>query len=623
MRIYLEKLILLILLILFSRASAEQIRLSDIQLPEYSGRRYDAKVPDTLDLAERCSLVARCMTTQVDPARDYTQYFFVFFGRDPAWMLHNESDGCTDKFVEALPFQRVASGNMVNSECEKSWIRRVLTFQGLNGRLLAAAGLYYKLTGNEAFKKKGIDVIEAAKTQVIYEDDYAYLPHPQRVSGANVLTDPDRNYHSMLWIIDGLMRFYRMTRYEPAFELAGQFTRGIMQDECYYYHGHEEGSFADEPIMWPGVQNKQHFHCNTLIRLACLEYSIAAGDQQVIDWVYKGYNYAKERGDSVTGWFPEALNGDVNAVYNVCEMCAAGDMIQLAIRLAQAGYDACWDDADCWIRNMLAEGQLTHIDWLEAYYQSDYCRAGEAFDQQQRGKGVRLIQYLEEKFGKDNICAENVAQRNVGGFGGWIAMNDWFGGHDIRTKDGTGYAIMHCCTGNCARALYASFYNILTYQSQQNALKINFFLNRASKWADIDSHLPYTGKVEIKIKEKVDLSVRIPAWVDLDQVTIRVNKEKREIMHSGRYLQIGIVEKNQSVEIHFPIKKIQKSVGVRYYDPAFNLEECYTLTLKGHTVIEISPKGQFCPLYKRNHYKQDKTRYRKIERFISDQELPW
>ncbi len=95
-------------------------------------------------------------------------------------------------------------------------------------------------------------------------------------------------------------------------------------------------------------------------------------------------------------------------------------------------------------------------------------------------------------------------------------MNDWFGAHNIEAGGMQGLGIMHCCSGNGSRALYAAFYDILSYDEAGNTLKVNLLLNRASKWADIDSHIPYKGQVNIKVKRPVNLSVRIPGWVNID-----------------------------------------------------------------------------------------------------------
>ncbi len=49
----------------------------------------------------------------------------------------------------------------------------------------------------------------------------------------------------------------------------------------------------------------------------------------------------------------------------------------------------------------------------------------------------------------------------------------------------------------------------------------------------------------------------------------------------------------------------------------------YRLTRKGNEVVAIDPPGRYCPLYAREHYRQNKTRWREIERFVSQEQLYW
>jgi hypothetical protein len=616
-------------LLIFICSAAYAQDSNEVKLPEYKGVCYTSKVPDTLDLAQRCSLAASGMTTSVDPNKNYLQYFYVIFGRDPVYMAHSPSDGCTRKFIEALPFQRVAGGNMINPECEKAWIAKTLQLDDptnpenyLNGRLISAAGAYYTLTGNESFKNNVIRHIEESKKYLVFDNNSAYLPRKQRVPGADTMRDPNKGYFDVIWTHDGLVKFYRHTGYKPALELAGQLTRAILSEDSYYYHGHHDGSFAEEPVMWPGVTNKYHFHVNTLMRIGVLEYAAEVNDKAMIEWVHKGYEFGKQHGDPITGWFPEAIApGNVNAVYNICEMCCVGDMVQLAVKLAQTGYDYCWDDADRWIRNMLAEGQLTDVNWVKNYFDSDFCKSATAYDKQNLCPDKSYTDWVKSKY--PEIETKNAASRNIGCFGGWVAFNDWFGAYNINSEYMQGLGIMHCCTGNASRALYAAWYNIVTFNKDTQTLKVNLLLNRASKYADIDSHIPYNGRVDIKLKQDLKLEVRIPDYVTLNDVKVTVDSKPVDITFNARYAQINNAKKGQTVTVIFPLKEETKTVRLRYYEPAFYIAEYYTLKMKGNTVIDISPKGKWCPLYQRDKYKSNETKYIDAQRFVCDKELPW
>lgn len=605
--------------LLVSSAAAEVANF----LPEYPGRRYAAQVPDTYDLAERCGLACEGMTGVANPDFNYYQYFNTVLGREPACLMANDGPMCTDKFIEALPGNRVASGNMVNRRCEKAWIDQVIQEKRPTGRMLGAAGQYYLLTHAARFLEAGRHIVDYVQSAVKDDGDRAYFTMAQKSPGADHYSDPNISYHTMVWWVDGLVKFYRASDYQPALDLAGKFVATLLSEGSYFYHGHEDGSFSLDPIMWYGVTDKKHFHINTLMRLSCLEYALEVGDKKIIDWVRQGYEFGKRHGEPVTGWFPEAISAtdNVNAVYNICEMCCVGDMVGIGIKLALAGYDDCWDDVDSWLRNVMAEGQLTSVDWLDDYFKSDYCRAATAYDRENLWQGQTYQEYLLSR--RSDMSFDHAAQRSVGGFGGWVAMNDWFGAYNITAGDMAGLGIMQCCTGNAVRSLYSAFYNMLAFDDTSNELKLNLLMNRASKWADIDSHIPYQGRIDINIKQSLKLSVRIPGWVDKTEVQVTVDEDPVRIDYDRRVARIGHVNKGQTVKITFPIKVVKKPVRVRYYEEGFNIQQAYVLTLKGNTVVDIKPEGQFNPLYQRDYYLSDKTRYKKVERFICDVDIPW
>jgi hypothetical protein len=48
-----------------------------------------------------------------------------------------------------------------------------------------------------------------------------------------------------------------------------------------------------------------------------------------------------------------------------------------------------------------------------------------------------------------------------------------------------------------------------------------------------------------------------------------------------------------------------------------------TLTWRGDTVVEISPKGTICPLYQREHFKQEKAPMKATTFYFPEEELPF
>ena len=67
--------------------------------PIYEGDRYEALVPDTLDLQERAALAVNGLIGPTDPEADYEMYFSVRFRSNPPWMRHWFGDMCQSKFM--------------------------------------------------------------------------------------------------------------------------------------------------------------------------------------------------------------------------------------------------------------------------------------------------------------------------------------------------------------------------------------------------------------------------------------------------------------------------------------------------------------------------------------------
>jgi hypothetical protein len=205
---------------------------------------------------------------------------------------------------------------------------------------------------------------------------------------------------------------------------------------------------------------------------------------------------------------------------------------------------------------------------------------------------------------------ERVGERNIGAFAGWPSANDFFG---AKVNQGHRNIFMHCCTGNGTRAIYYIWEHILEYEGGK--LRVNLLLNRASRWADVDSYIPYEGRVDVKVKEACDLSVRIPEWVSPGEVRVHVGGADRQVDFTGRYAQVGGVKPGDVAAVTFPIGERTDTVWIE--------KDRYVLVRKGNEVVGIDPPGRYAPLFQRDHYRTDRARWRKIERFVADDPLVW
>ncbi len=354
----------------------------------------------------------------------------------------------------------------------------------------------------------------------------------------------------------------------------------------------EDGTF----LACPGERHRAHFHAHARGLLAMQEYVEQTGDADVRDFVHRAYRRAKQHlanheidtmggglaitelpGANLVGFFPEWANSSMGEKGETCQLT---DMIALALRLAQSGLDEAWDDADRWIRNQLAEDQLTDVGWIDRL-----------------PKDIPIQPYAS---------TEDVAERNRGSFTGGPDPNDWAAGTHM-------HVLGHCCTVNGAKVLYWIWDRIVTHDAGR--LDVNLLLNRASPWADVDSYVPYAGRVDVRIKEPVTLRVRLPEWAQPGDLVTSVDGAVRETAQQGRYAVVGEVAPGQTVSCAFPLPHRTDHVHIE--------KRPYTLKRRGNDVIAIDPPGCNLPLYQRQHYASGTPRFCRVERFIPERVVHW
>jgi hypothetical protein len=333
----------------------------------------------------------------------------------------------------------------------------------------------------------------------------------------------------------------------------------------------------DATSVEKGQELGGHFHNHTAGLLSLLEYATAVSDPDTMEFVKSGYEWAKTQGSSLVGWFPEVDVPD----YPTHEGCTVADMISIATKLSAAGVGDYWDDVDRWVRNQFAENQLMDGKWV-----------------------YRMTASLPRTPIAFNETDEGVVERNLGAFAGCATGNEW------------GNAISHCCTGNSTRTLYYVWEHILEYRDGR--LRVNLLLNRVSTWVDLHSYIPYEGKVDLKIKKLCDsILIHVPEWIETRslQVLCQVNGSSRQMSWQGRYVNAGPARPGDMIVITFPIheRMVKEKLG----------NTLYTLVLKGSTVVSIDPRGTNGPTYERPEYREGQVRWRKVLRYVPEQEIRW
>lgn len=616
-------------------------KLPCFELPAYSGERYEIMVPDTLDLQERARLAIHAMTEVADPLADYEIYWRVYFRSKPPMMIHDwDCPLITIKFMESVSLMRIMSGSEQNSQVDRHWMKLALRGLGPDGlfytpregrpwayryvpyqvnhresqllvpfscgRLLSTMTLFALRDKGSLWRDSVRSLVDGLIKLAINANNFAFFyptcmdaskKRPSRLSEIPTSAVDQENSRVPL----GLVHAYRLLGYKPALTLAKKIINYMRK---YFFA--EDGTFWQTPHNSKGA----HFHAHTHGLLAMQEYASITGDEELMEFVVRsfewakrlgfnlrkgeGYEYLDAPGSNLIGYFPEHSN---SPEWEGSEICEVADMISVALLLSEAGIGDYWDDADRWIRNMLAEGQLLSTNWIY-----DVPEGG--FINPDIRVGPNSYGCIPSGVGAYDT-AEKVPERNLGSFAGWPAANDWYVGN--------GSGIMHCCTANGSQTLYRIWKRILRYQNGK--LRVNLLFNRTSPWADIISYIPYQGRVEVKVKEAVSLTIRIPEWVTPSETRCQVNDRERTITWDGRYAQVGSVKPKDNVLLSFPIHERKDVVHIE--------KQKFMLIRKGNEVVYISPPGHFCPLYQREHYRDNTPRYKKVSRFVSYEDIEW
>ena len=180
--------------------------------PRIEGERYQATIPDTLDLADRTELALNGLGGSLNPELDYENYFWIRYSANPAYMYHWAFGPTNEpKFAESFPLMRTACGSDLHLETEHGLMTmlagRLSQDDGLyyashsdkrpwhtqghhgyeqstedmanvagNGRMLRAMVTWRERDGDPAWDERIRALVRGLDKIAIHKDDYAYYP---------------------------------------------------------------------------------------------------------------------------------------------------------------------------------------------------------------------------------------------------------------------------------------------------------------------------------------------------------------------------------------------------------------------------------------------------------------
>ena len=562
-------------------------------LDRVDGERYESEVPDTLDLAERAKAALALMTSE----RTY---------------LWGDLKTLRGKWAEAMPLLRLMSGHESHLEQDRKVLQDILhdwsqadAIGCLGGRELRGISYYQQICPDASMARQMAELTRYFSDNAIYKAnadsnvEYAFYPLTYRkhlpvlnsiIAGNDPFiiikdkrypdmeeppalmvtepyhTDPDQRddtEHDGHWLDSrfGIPMYYSAvmeglySTYKSTGDSGALRLLGLLT------------AFIDRPEYWvtpgelPSVRGgfhahyRGHIHGHLALLRAILNYAEAAGDPKLKQFARDGYEYTRNFGCPKIGFIPEWTNN------NCCETCSIADIIALAIRLSDFGAGDYWEDVDQYVRNQFAEQQVIT---------------------------------------PDNPAKPDTGYFVIAGFANYIEPR-----------------VAGCCTANGCQALYYAWEGIV--RARGDHANINLLLNRASSWLDIDSHLPYEGKVVVRNKTMRGISVRIPMWVDRAALKLSVNENSSPATWSGNYLLLNDLKPGDLITIEFPMPTRTEHLKVTN-------EPELTYEFKGNNVVSVNPQpaqNGNMPIYANEKYRENHAPKHVVERYVAPKLVDW
>jgi len=621
-------------------------------VPAYEGQLTPADQPGTLDLAERASLAVNGITGTIDPDL-LTMWGLVHYATPKPPLSHwaSAETTCDPKLAESITLMRVMSGSTQELELEQRYRASILSrlegglywdkvnprrpwrnsyssaFYGEGkaedfctspgaGRLLRAMLIWRELGAEPERMEAEIRALTSGMLRIaVHKDDYAYYPehggwgepcaYPRSgwLNTDEAEGETEGGEGSVVCMhghqIYAVARWYTESRQGEALDLAVRLSRYVLKprfwgdvpdpyaDRSKVKLGHI-GAHRQEPAFTAGHEQGHwysHFHARAIALRGVLEYAWATGDHRAAEFVRRAYEFTLSQGIPRMGWincYPAALDH--------VEGCALGDLVALGIRLSDYGMGDYWDDVDAVVRNQLVEQQLTRADLLERVSRNSTKTC------------------CENAFTGQLTFPEDIFTRTLGVYGGTALPtsipNPW---------------VMHCCTSNATQGLYYAWEG--SVRDRGNMVEVNLFLNRSSAKVNVDSFLPYEGKVAIHNKSARAIAIRIPFWVRRNELKVKVNQNPVSLIWVGNRVLLEALLPGDEITLEFAVPQATVSYTANAHSPQ---ETVYTLTLRGSTVVDISPRDESptsYPLYLREHMKASSAPLKSGQRFIPKVEV--
>ena len=550
----------------FAKISAMGIAGTSLLNPLYGNKTRETAL-FFKSITEYAKLSLNCLDKFCDKSRGQIPYFYTEFNRSPLSAGHqiwSYGDGL-GRTVDALVLIRHMLGQEINSKNDHIKQTTLISFiapDGLSwcpaepwtlpvphtrpawlqqGTLLALTSLYLS-TRDEYYKtlaESNIDgIIKLAK---FHEDGHADFPgdHFTLAEGWSKPSKDKMHRPSIFYtsVTMPLMRFYRITGYEPALRLASALIKWTLNDN---------NGVA-------GMFELGHFHSQSRIITALLLRAKATGSKDDIEIAEALYLKAKKLGTD-SGWFPEQINNPDHNRSNLAETCCLTDMLEAAILLAELKDHSYWNDVERFTKNHLYAFQIADTSWFRFA------------DQKSHVLGYEPI-----------LKNDEIGELIKGGFAGW-------GGVTAMSDDSPfANANQQCCNAAGARALYDVWKYSVTDDGSD--FRINLHIHRKHKCAEITMKEGRTGSLTIMALADRHFWVHLPENLKISEIKASINNKNIHPEIKDGFLGFGKLSNTDVARVDYPMKINVKEEHIAAGD--------FKFTYHGSAVVNAEPKQKF------------------------------
>ena len=424
-------------------------------------------------------------------------------------------------------------------------------------KILHAMAEDYRRTGNEQSKLMGRKIMLRLKRLAIYPSpDKCYFSAGMGGVKLDGTPDPNGWNKQPAPVVEPLVNFYLATHDKESLVFAKAYAEGIMAGS------QPDGiRFKDN-----GDFGKGHGHATMHALWGIGHLGLVTGESRYIDFVKRAFDFYLGQGTG-TGWFPAVKD------HTTDETCCLSDMMSNAAMIALAGHPEYFDYVERYMRNIISNRQFISTPEFEANYRK-----------------INAMHSEEEI--RSGLATLHKFQGAVLAYSG---LNQW----ENDLLGGTYYELAGCCAPEGMRAIYTTWFNVITRQENQSqigpaGIYVNMCMNRESKWGRVVSFFPETGRMTVKAKMKDNFFLRPPHWAPRDSVRAFVGTAEVPVTWSGDYVRFNSVKPGDELTIAYPLIRFTHEVeGLWKAKPNLKL----TYQWLGNMVVSVDPPPTKTPLF--------------------------